>query len=78
MSTKYDDKLRADLTGVLGMSLDTSDPELVRAVNDLVQLRQRIESNAATEQRIAELQGVTHCTRETALSILAAQKAAGA
>jgi hypothetical protein len=68
-----DNELRTKLAALLGTSLDTPDVELLGAVNDLLALRKRVETDAARERRIAELQQVTHCTRATALDILAAQ-----
>ncbi len=67
------DELKTQLCSVLGMSLDTQAVELLTAVSDLVELRRKIESETARERRILDLQATCHCTRETALSIMAAQ-----
>jgi hypothetical protein len=68
-----DEPLRSRLTAVLGISLDSPDAAIVDQVGDLCALRQRVQADTAREQRIAGLQRLTNCTRESALAILQAQ-----
>jgi hypothetical protein len=70
--------LQTKLALALGVAESTPEDRLVSTVHDLVAYRERWEEAQKREQRIAELQNICHCDRQTALNIITAQQKTGA